>query len=171
MNFNFEDPFFLLMLIKLPKFIYDFYYVIKKINFNHCFISALIILLIGLIQDIDKSSFLYIYILKKYNYLYKKEHKIIYRLFLSLLYTFCFYNFYNIAFLKYIFINAVGYFLSSSISLYIQIKYEDNINDIYYIPDNISNTSYSLNFNNQTINKIAQIYQYEIFINFHWKTH
>jgi len=132
MNFNFEDPFFLLMLIKLPKFIYDFYYVIKKINFNHCFISALIIILIALIQDIDKSSFLYIYILKKYNYLYKKEHKIIYRLFLSLLYTFCFYNFYNIAFLKYIFINAVGYFLSSSISLYIQIKYEDNINDIYF---------------------------------------
>lgn len=132
MDFNFDDPFFLLMLIKLPKFIYDFYYVIKKINFNHCFIYALTIILIGLIQDIDNSSFLNIYILKKCNYLYKKEHKIIYRLFLSLLYMFCFYIFFYIDFLKYIFIYSFGYFFTSAVSLYIQIKYEDIINDLNF---------------------------------------
>ena len=50
------------------------------------------------------------------------------------------------------------------------------INDIYYIPDNISNTSYSLNFNNQTIlnNKkisflICQKQMIKFYKKFFWK--
>jgi hypothetical protein len=122
-----QDPFALLTIVKFPMFIYKFYYSLsnKLLDIIYLFI---IIILVGIFQDVD-NSILGTYILNnKYKNKNKKEYKIIYRTFLVLLFFLCYFIFKrNINQLTMIF--AIGYFGTSVVSLTLQIILENNLED------------------------------------------
>ena len=126
-EFSVYDPFFLLMLIKLPKFIHDFYYMCLTINYKNIIITTSIITLIAIFQDIEPSSLFGLVIFKNNNFAYKKEYKLIYRFLLTIFYTFLYNIYCPIEFVKYIYMITISYFLTSTISLFIQTDYEYNI--------------------------------------------
>jgi len=136
-----EDPFILLTIFQFPMFFYKFYSILK----NNLFIIIFSIFfgaLSGGIQDID-NSILGTYVLNnKYKNENKKEYKIIYRIFLVLLFSLS-YFFIKKSIIQLTFLFCIGYFGTSVVSLTLQIILENNIEDkkleekIYTLKENI----------------------------------
>jgi hypothetical protein len=147
-NVTLEDPFTIMALIQLPMFLFTFNKIIRKnyiMLLRLCFGS----ILFGIIQDVD-NSLLGKYVLKnKYSEgSNKKKYKFVYRIGLLLLFAI------KLAFLnKYIKINIdvdifiISYFLTSVVSLYVQIMLEEDKEHKIFI-EKLNNIKTQLTQNN-----------------------